>query len=237
MRRAATALRLLPRAIHAFAQDTFGASCTAPRQWSHHQAGFSGRAAQRAPPFDSAPSAPQRGFAAESSAQATDAAPAQFAERALRNFPSLGRAALPGRGRGNVNAAMEEAPEQYTVLANPITERYPKPPPQRVFAVVELGPTQFKVAVDDMIVSERLRGVHVNERISLNRVLMMGTPAETQIGRPLLHNVTVIAAVEEQFQDGKVLIFKKRRRKNSRRLNGHRQDLTTLRILEIVQHS
>lgn len=75
----------------------------------------------------------------------------------------------------------------------------PQPPPQRVFAVVELGPTQFKVAVDDMIVSERLRGVHVNERISLNRVLMMGTPAETQIGRPLLSNVTVIAAVEVRF--------------------------------------
>lgn len=71
-----------------------------------------------------------------------------------------------------------------------------QPPPQRVFAVVEVGPTQFKVAVDDMIVSERLRGVHVNQRISLNRVLVMGSPAETQIGRPLLRNVTVIAAVE-----------------------------------------
>lgn len=139
MRRAAAALRLLPRALQSSAQDTFAASCIAPRQWSHHQAGFSGRAPQRTPPFDSEPSAPHRGFAAETTAQATDAAQSDAAERALRNFPSLGRAALPGRGRGNVNAAMEEAPEQYTVLPGVITERYPKvraPAPSSQFSSV-----------------------------------------------------------------------------------------------------
>ena len=126
MRRAAGALRLLPRAVHLSAQDTVAASCIAPRQWSHHQAGFSGRCPLRSPPFDSQTCAPHRGFAAEATAQETEPPQPQAAERALRNFPSLGRAALPGRGRGNVNAAMEEAPEQYTVLPGAITERYPK---------------------------------------------------------------------------------------------------------------
>ncbi len=54
-----------------------------------------------------------------------------------------------------------------------------QPPPQRAFAVVEVGPTQFKVAVDDMIVTERLRGADVNQTVALNRVLMLGDQAST----------------------------------------------------------
>ena len=71
-----------------------------------------------------------------------------------------------------------------------------QPPPQRAFAVVEVGPTQFKVAVDDMIVTERLRGADVNQTVALNRVLMLGTQDETRIGRPLVPDARVIAAVE-----------------------------------------
>ena len=123
-----------------------------------------------------------------------------------------------------------------------------------VFAVVELGPTQFKVTPDDLVYSEKLKGVDVGDQVSLNRVLLLGNTATTIIGRPLVPGATVTAVVEvkpaailiaaaaaqkwlcyagacftchdllqEQFLNGKVLIFKKRRRKNSRRLNGHRQ--------------
>ncbi|KAL0049323.1 hypothetical protein WJX82_011342 [Trebouxia sp. C0006] len=53
------------------------------------------------------------------------------------------------------------------------------------------------------------------------------------IGRPCIPGAKVMAVVEEQFLNGKVLIFKKRRRKNSRRLNGHRQELTGLRITDV----
>lgn len=133
-------------------------------------------------------------------------------------------------------------------------------PRKLAFAVVEVGPTQFKVSQGDTIVTEKLRGVDVNDKLSLNRVLMLGSPHETIIGRPFILEASITAAVEvrlvlielagvcidldilqrrhltwspiicpawwclqEQFQDGKVLIFKKRRRKHSRRMNGHRQ--------------
>ena len=62
--------------------------------------------------------------------------------------------------------------------------------------MVEVGPTQFKVAVDDMIVTERLRGADVNQTVALNRVLMLGDQDETRIGRPLVPDARVIAAVE-----------------------------------------
>lgn len=104
---------------------------------------------------------------------------------------------------------------------------------KRVFAVVEVGGTQFKITPDDVIVTEKLRGVDVNDKLRLSRVLLLGSEDETIIGRPFVPQAHVIAAVEEQFLDGKVLIFKKRRRKNSRRLKGHRQPLTTLRILDV----
>ena len=113
-----------------------------------------------------------------------------------------------------------------------ISEPY-KVEPQPVFAVVEVGGTQYKVTPSDVIVTEKLDGVDVNDKIRLQRVLVLGSPEETIIGRPYIPGATVTAAVEEQFLDGKVLIFHKRRRKNSRRTKGHRQPLTTLRILSV----
>ncbi|DBA77466.1 hypothetical protein WJX77_008205 [Trebouxia sp. C0004] len=105
--------------------------------------------------------------------------------------------------------------------------------PKPVFAVVELGPTQFKVTPDDLVYSEKLKGVDVGDELSLNRVLLLGNAKTTVIGRPCIPGAKVMAVVEEQFLNGKVLIFKKRRRKNSRRLNGHRQELTGLRITDV----
>ena len=102
-----------------------------------------------------------------------------------------------------------------------------------VFAVVEVGGTQYKVTPDDVIVTEKLDGVDINDKIQLQRVMLLGTASETVIGRPYIPNTTVTAVVEEQFLDGKVIIFHKRRRKNSRRTKGHRQPLTTLRILSV----
>lgn len=122
-------------------------------------------------------------------------------------------------------------PPQYENLgkvAGPFTVE-----PQAAFAVVEVGGTQYKVTPDDLIYSEKLGGVDVNDTVSLSRVLMLGTPSTTIVGRPYVVGARVTAVVEEQFLDGKVLIFKKRRRKNSRRLKGHRQPLTALRITKV----
>jgi large subunit ribosomal protein L21 len=104
---------------------------------------------------------------------------------------------------------------------------------QPVFAVVEVGGTQYKVTPDDVIITEKLDGVDVSDKIQLQRVLLLGTAAETVIGKPYIPGASVTAIVEEQFLDGKVIIFHKRRRKNSRRTNGHRQPLTTLRIVSV----
>ena len=68
----------------------------------------------------------------------------------------------------------------------------------------------------------------------MQRVLMLGTKERTVLGRPFVPLASVLAVVEEQVRDAKVIIFKKRRRKSSRRTNGHRQQLTALRVLDIV---
>jgi large subunit ribosomal protein L21 len=120
----------------------------------------------------------------------------------------------------------------YTLLEDKVNGAYTverKP----VFAVVEIAGTQYKVTPDDLIITEKIRGVDVNDKIRLNKVLLLGSKTETIIGRPYVEEASVTAAVEEQFLDGKVIVFKKRRRKNSRRTNGHRQPLTSLRILSI----
>ena len=69
-------------------------------------------------------------------------------------------------------------------------------PRQPVFAVVELGPTQYKVTPDDLVYTEKLRGVDVNEKISLNRVLLLGDKSQTVIGRPYVPEASVLACVE-----------------------------------------
>lgn len=70
-------------------------------------------------------------------------------------------------------------------------------------------------------------------QVQLSRVLLLGSVSRTVMGRPYVPGASVTAVVEEQLRDAKAIIFKKRRRKNSRRLTGHRQQLTALRIMDI----
>lgn len=106
-------------------------------------------------------------------------------------------------------------------------------PYEPVFAVVQIGSHQFKVSNGDSIFTERLKFCEVNEKLILNRVLMLGSQTQTIIGRPILPDAAVHAVVEEHALDAKVIIFKKKRRKNYRRTKGHRQELTKLRITDI----
>ena len=69
-------------------------------------------------------------------------------------------------------------------------------PRKLAYAVVEVGPTQFRVCQGDMIVAEKLVGVDVNDMVSLNRVLMLGSQSQTIIGRPIIPAAYVTAAVE-----------------------------------------
>jgi len=100
------------------------------------------------------------------------------------------------------------------------------------FAIVHLCGTQYKLHPGDVIVTQKLLA-EVGEEIILDKVLLVGTKNWTAIGTPLLPLAKVFAIVEEQTLSEKVIIFKKKRRKNYRRLKGHRQQITTLRITDV----
>jgi large subunit ribosomal protein L21 len=102
-----------------------------------------------------------------------------------------------------------------------------------MFAVIRTGGKQYKVAKNDVIRVERLPGA-TGDLVELNEVLMLGEGDQVTVGAPLVTGACVGAALLGQAQADKVLIFKKNRRHNYRRKNGHRQDLTVLRITEIL---
>ncbi|EEF43279.1 50S ribosomal protein L21, mitochondrial [Ricinus communis] len=102
-----------------------------------------------------------------------------------------------------------------------------------VFAVIQIGSHQFKVSNGDCIFTERLKFCDVNDKLILNKVLLVGSQTQTIVGRPMVPDAVVHAIVEEHALDAKVIIFKKKRRKNYRRTKGHRQELTKLRITDI----
>lgn len=98
-----------------------------------------------------------------------------------------------------------------------------------MFAVIQTGGKQYKVAKDDVIRVEKLAG-EAGADVVLDQVLMVGE----KIGAPLVAGAKVTATVVAQARGPKLIIFKKRRRQNSRRKNGHRQDITILRITDIA---
>ncbi|HEX5452211.1 MAG TPA: 50S ribosomal protein L21 [Stellaceae bacterium] len=101
-----------------------------------------------------------------------------------------------------------------------------------MFAVIRTGGKQYKVAKDDVIVVEKLAG-DPGETIALSEVLMVGEGAEVSAGAPLVAGAAVDAELVEHRRGDKIIVFKKKRRQNYRRKNGHRQHQTVLRITEI----
>jgi large subunit ribosomal protein L21 len=102
-----------------------------------------------------------------------------------------------------------------------------------MFAVIKTGGKQYRVAAGDTITVEKLAG-EPGEIIAFEQVLMLVNGAATEIGAPSVAGVTVAGELVEQTRGAKVIAFKKRRRKNSRRKRGHRQDLTIVKITEIL---
>jgi large subunit ribosomal protein L21 len=100
-----------------------------------------------------------------------------------------------------------------------------------MFAIVKTGGKQYRVGVGDQITVERLAG-EVGAQISLTEVLALGgeTPV---VGAPTVAGAAVRAKILGQPRGTKVLVFKKKKRKNYRRKRGHRQELTLLKIEEI----
>ena len=101
-----------------------------------------------------------------------------------------------------------------------------------MFAVIRTGGKQYRVTPNAVLKVEKLPG-DAGETITLSDVLAVGSDAGTTIGSPLVPGATVTATVIAQDRLDKIIIFKKRRRQNSRRKNGHRQHVTVLRIAGI----
>ncbi len=102
-----------------------------------------------------------------------------------------------------------------------------------MYAVIKTGGKQYRVAAGDVIKVEKLDG-EVGSNVDFDQVLMVGGDDGAKIGTPVLDGAKVTAEVLEQGKGDKVLIFKKKRRKNYRRTRGHRQHQTVLRISGIA---
>lgn len=102
-----------------------------------------------------------------------------------------------------------------------------------MFAVIRTGGKQYRVAQDDVLTVEKLTG-EPGAAIELGEVLMIGEGAEVRTGAPLLAGASVAATILAQQRGAKIIVFKKKRRKNYRRKKGHRQYETVLRITGIT---
>jgi large subunit ribosomal protein L21 len=101
-----------------------------------------------------------------------------------------------------------------------------------MFAVIKTGGKQYRVVADDTLKVEKIAG-EPGDIIQFGEVLVLGGDTPT-LGLPLVEGASVAAEVLSQSRGPKVIAFKKRRRKNSRRKRGHRQEYTLVRITEIL---
>ena len=102
-----------------------------------------------------------------------------------------------------------------------------------MFAVIKTGGKQYKVAANDKITVMLLQG-EAGAKITFGEVLALFDGETHHVGAPLVSGASVTAEIVEQARGPKVYAFKKRRRKNSKRKRGHKQDLTIVRIVDIV---
>ncbi len=105
-----------------------------------------------------------------------------------------------------------------------------------MFAVVKAGGKQYRVAAKDVITVARRDG-EPGDAIAFDEVILFGDEGKTEFGAPAVAGVTVAGEIVEHTRGAKVIAFKKRRRQNSRRKRGHRQDLTVVRITAIGSHT
>jgi large subunit ribosomal protein L21 len=102
-----------------------------------------------------------------------------------------------------------------------------------MFAVIKTGGKQYKVAAEDKITVMLLPG-EAGARIVFDEVLALFDGATNHVGAPRVAGASVVGEIVEQARGPKVYAFKKRRRKNSKRKRGHKQDLTVVRVTSIL---
>ncbi|GEP59609.1 50S ribosomal protein L21 [Reyranella soli] len=98
-----------------------------------------------------------------------------------------------------------------------------------MIAVIRTGGKQYTVAAEQELTVERIAG-SAGDKVEFDDVLMVGE----KVGAPTVAGAKVVASIVKQARGPHLIVFKKRRRQNSRRKNGHRQDLTVVKIEQIV---
>jgi large subunit ribosomal protein L21 len=101
-----------------------------------------------------------------------------------------------------------------------------------MFAIIETGGKQYKVASGDILFVEKLE-TEAGKTLQLAEVIMVNDGSNATFGAPFVKGAIVSAEVLEHKKGDKVMVFKKKRRQNYRRRNGHRQNLTVLKITGI----
>ena len=103
-----------------------------------------------------------------------------------------------------------------------------------MYAVVKTGGKQYRVEKEDVVLVEKLKA-NEGDQLVLYDVLMVGDGKKVTLGTPLINDAAVMAQVIRQTRGPKITMIYKRRRKNSRRKQGHKQDLTLLKIIDIAE--
>ena len=105
------------------------------------------------------------------------------------------------------------------------------------YAVIQTGGKQYKVASGEILKIEKLPNSKPDTKIEFKEILAYGNEKEIEIGSPMVQGAKVEANLIKNSKNRTILIFKKRRRQNSRRKNGHRQQYSMIRINKIISKS
>ncbi len=101
------------------------------------------------------------------------------------------------------------------------------------FAVIQTGGKQYKVKASDILKIEKIKNSKPESKIEFNEILAYGDDKNLEVGSPLVKGAKVEAELVKNSKNRTILIFKKRRRQNSRRKNGHRQQYSLIKIKKI----
>ncbi len=101
------------------------------------------------------------------------------------------------------------------------------------FAVIETGGKQYKVSASNILKVEKL-DIQKGKKVEFKKVLLVNDDKTTEVGNPTISGAVVEALLLDNIKDRKILVFKKRRRQNSRKRYGHRQPLSKIQITKIL---
>ena len=102
------------------------------------------------------------------------------------------------------------------------------------FAIIETGGKQYKVAASNILKVEKLN-ITKGSKVEFKKVLLVNDDKTTEVGNPTINGATVEGLLLENIKDKKIIVFKKRRRQNSRKRYGHRQSLSKVQITKILK--